>query len=144
MNGKRPGSCTEKAVNAAVAALLQISKVAKKVYAEHGRAEAIAAVALVDKALSPGVQVTLLEQGRFLYHRDVDPTSDPMLCWCDFMLPGQSFLVTMLNERNGLALGRIKDNDGRLTAIAFETLADPPWLVVAENHYKQSGAQHYD
>jgi hypothetical protein len=33
--------------------LLQISKVAKKVYAEHGRAEAIAAVALVDKALSP-------------------------------------------------------------------------------------------
>ena len=142
MSGKHPGSCTEEAVNAAVGALLQTSKVAIKVYAESGRAEAIAAVALVDKALSPGVQVTVLEQGRFLYHWDV--TSDPMLCWCDFMLPGQSFLVTMLKERNGLALGCLKDNDGRPTVIAFETLADPLWLVVAENHYKKGGARRYD
>lgn len=94
-------------------------------------------------SLPPAAQVSVVENRCLRYHRDVDINSDAFACWVDVVRPGVSFLQQMLQERNGLRIGQVKDCDNRMTVIAFETLRHPECLVVAEGHYWQEGPRPY-
>ncbi|HYT60914.1 MAG TPA: hypothetical protein VEL06_12130 [Haliangiales bacterium] len=95
------------------------------------------------QSLNPQAQVSVVHDRRFKFHRDVDINSDPFLCWVGVVRPDVSFLHQMLQERNGLRIGQVKDRDNRMTVIAFETLRHPECLVVAEGHYCQEGPRPY-
>jgi hypothetical protein len=88
-------------------------------------------------------QVTIVElkvPPKILFHRDPneigkDPTvPKPDIFWSNFCKPNQSYFEAMVVIRRGLRLGYIKDYEDRLSALAFDTLLRPKWLVVSEAH----------
>ena len=130
------------AVNTAISALREAVRLVGE-NAGGGWEAIFEALTSFQKSLPSEAQVTVVHDRRFKFHRDVDINSDPFLCWVDVVRPGVSFLHQMLQERNGLRIGQVKDCDNRMSVIAFETLRHPECLVVAEGHYWQEGPLPY-
>jgi hypothetical protein len=73
------------------------------------------------------------------YHRDSEqigknPKDPKELFWKNFYKPDQSYFDAMLTVRCGVRLGYIDGYEERLTAISFDTLMRPKWLIVSEAH----------
>jgi hypothetical protein len=131
------------AVNVAIATLRKGVAIVNRTFFPNDIAKTREALREYQQTLPPSAQISALCNRKFIFQRDVDLNSDPSLCWHDVVKPGTSFLDQMLQERNGLRIGQVKDCNNRMTVIAFETLRHSDCLVVAEGHYWQEGPRPY-
>jgi hypothetical protein len=84
-------------------------------------------------------QVTVVSGNKMVLH--VDPATEQNLAidewWRDEMSDSKSLYPMMQERKWGFRIAQIKENKGRLTAIAFETVDNPNCIVIAEAHYYQ-------
>ena len=80
-------------------------------------------------------QVSVVVNDKCVLHSELPtPNSPAAACWEDEMSGGQSLYLPMKTERRGLKIARIRGQEKRLTAIAFETMDNPACMVIAEAH----------
>lgn len=89
---------------------------------------------------SRDMQITLFKDDKVLRHADKTIVGTPGdQCAKDTTMNNQSLYPWMKSQGDGLRLGTIQDYPGRLTALAFDTLAERRWLVLVEAHLRQGG-----
>jgi hypothetical protein len=79
------------------------------------------------------------QTAKTLFHLDPhligkDPNDSNRLFWKNFYKPNESYFTAMKVICRGIRLGYIELYEERLTAIAFDTLMKPKWLIVSEAH----------
>lgn len=81
-------------------------------------------------------QISVVKNDRFLLHADPNTEKGPATaCWPDETCGGHPLYPAMKQERRGIKVVRIKDAHNRVTAIAFDTLDNWNFIVVAEAHF---------
>jgi hypothetical protein len=84
------------------------------------------------------MQLTVVKNDKILKHRgEVHEGTAADLCWKDMTVNNQSLYPAMKQSGKGFRVGSIEHLHGRITAIAYDTLSEQEWLVVAEAHLRQ-------
>ena len=109
---------------------------------EAGRETVLQLLAVKQSLWLTRGQVSVVEKGIILLHecpelqgRRADGS------WQDIMK--RSLYPEMQDTRNGLRITELRSHTHRVTAIAYETLSRPDWLVIAEAHYFQAQPTPY-
>jgi hypothetical protein len=89
---------------------------------------------------SRAIQLTVFKDDKVLCHvrKDVIGIS-AFECTKDVTWDHQSLYRLMRSDGKGIRLGGIEGYSGRITALAYDTLAERDWLVLVEAHLKQGG-----
>jgi hypothetical protein len=88
-------------------------------------------------------QITIVDlenaNPKIWFHREQgeigkNPSDPNNLFWKNFYRPDKSYFDAMLVICRGIRLGYVYSYEERLTALAFDTLMKPKWLIVSEAH----------
>jgi len=86
------------------------------------------------------MQLTIFKDDIVVRHAEphkVKPGSSAHECAKDVLFDHQSLYRLMRAEGRNIRLAGIEGHSGRITALAYDTLAERDWLVLVEAHLKQ-------
>jgi hypothetical protein len=130
------------AVNTAIGRLKETVEYIKKDYRGNDACRVLEEIARIQEAWHHKGQVSIVGGGKIILHEDTGLEGEQATGrWRD--ITGQSLFLIMKDSRTGLRIAQLENRPGRTTALAYESLTRPEWIVIAEAHYYSEQARPY-
>jgi hypothetical protein len=130
------------AVNIAISRLKETVGYIKEHYQENNDHTVLEEIAGIQESWHGKGQVSIVVGGKIILHEAPGLKGEQAIDrWKD--ITGESLFPTMKDSRTGLRIAQIENRPGRTTALAYETLTRPEWIVIAEAHYYSEQARPY-
>jgi hypothetical protein len=130
------------AVNTAIGRLKETVEYIKEHYRGNNDHMVLEELARIQESWQHKGQVSIVGRGKIILHEDTSLEGEQATGrWKD--ITGQSLFQIINDSRTGLRIAQIQNRPGRTTALAYETLTRPEWIVIAEAHYYSEQARPY-